>query len=74
MQIDQEVKRTMAIQYLSGAEKEAILREKYLATMKPVSEQACYLNTFSNFSINLISAHICTLFLSCYGCWSTLRQ
>ena len=26
----------MAIQYLSGAEKEAILREKYLATMKPL--------------------------------------
>jgi len=37
MQIDQEMRRTMAIQYLSSAEKEAILREKYLATMKPVS-------------------------------------
>ena len=38
----------MAIQYLSSAEKEAILREKYLATMKPVS---------ANFVMHSYNAH-----------------
>lgn len=37
MQIDQETKRTMAIPHLSSKEKEAIMKEKYMATMKPVS-------------------------------------
>ena len=37
MQIDQETKRTINIPFLGSAEKEAIMREKYLATMKPVS-------------------------------------
>ena len=37
MQIDQETKRTMAIPHLSNKEKESIMKEKYMATMKPVS-------------------------------------
>ena len=36
MQIEQETKRTINIPFLGNAEKEAIMREKYLATMKPV--------------------------------------
>ena len=37
MQIDQENKHTMSLPHLSGPEKDAIMREKYLASMKPVS-------------------------------------
>ena len=36
MQIDQENKHTMSLPHLSGPEKDAIMREKYLASMKPV--------------------------------------
>lgn len=36
MQIDQENKHTVSLPHLSGPEKEAIMREKYLASMKPV--------------------------------------
>lgn len=35
-QIELEAKRTLALDLLSRAEKEAILREKYNATMKPL--------------------------------------
>ena len=38
MQIDQETKRTMSFPHLSSKEKEAIMKEKYMATMKPVSQ------------------------------------
>ena len=38
MQIDVETKRTMNIPFLTGTEREAIMREKYMATMKPVSQ------------------------------------
>jgi pectin methylesterase-like acyl-CoA thioesterase len=37
MQIDQENKHTMSLPHLSGPEKDAIMKEKYLASMKPVS-------------------------------------
>ena len=36
MQIEQESKRTISIPFLGNTEKEAIMREKYLSTMKPV--------------------------------------
>lgn len=52
MQIDQETKRTINIPFLGNAEKEAIMREKYLATMKPVSH--CFWNV-SLLLINLLS-------------------
>ena len=39
MQIDQETKRTMSIPHLSSKEKEAIMKEKYMATMKPVRRE-----------------------------------
>lgn len=38
MQIEQENKRTYSIPFLGDTEKEAIMKEKYLATMKPVRE------------------------------------
>lgn len=38
MQIEQETKRTINIPFLGSTEKEAIMKEKYLATMKPVRE------------------------------------
>ena len=38
MQIDVETKRTMNIPFLTSTEREAIMREKYMATMKPVSQ------------------------------------
>ncbi len=41
LQIDQETKRTMAIPHLNNKEKQCIMREKYMATMRPVS--ACVL-------------------------------
>jgi len=36
LQIDQETKRTMALPHLNNTEKQCIMREKYMATMKPV--------------------------------------
>ena len=44
MQIDQENKHTMSLPHLSGPEKDAIMREKYLASMKPVSGLARWTN------------------------------
>ena len=38
MQIEQENKRTHSIPFLGEQEKEAIMKEKYLATMKPVRD------------------------------------
>ena len=40
MQIEQENKRTYSIPFLGDTEKEAIMKEKYLATMKPVRDYA----------------------------------
>lgn len=41
MQIEQEAQRTSQINYLSKVEKEAIMKEKYRATMKPVRGRGC---------------------------------
>ena len=48
MQIEQESKRTISIPFLGNTEKEAIMREKYLSTMKPVRHVHVYMYTQSN--------------------------
>ena len=41
VQIENEAQRTSRISFLSNAEKEAIMKEKYRATMKPVGVCMC---------------------------------